>query len=349
MNLSPSLDLIWRLAANEMAAGQFKEIEPEHFCMALLKFAELPAAVVEADERAKIAKTVAVDIELVREALHKYEIESTSVRHRLRGKLGKGDTPRHDGQIHRSAASRALFESAANLARETGCDTVTPLHLLTALMQSPTAVIVRIVLANGASPPPPAALPLLDKHGRDLAKEAAEGRLTSRTASEAPGKAVLQVLLQKERKSILLVTDNNGLAEDIAISVALAIAAKKPPPGLKGRRLIDVAAPSRKGLRVSPGKETNELEQLRVLLEEATSHPEIILLVPDFEAEDKTFRGGQWAGLLRQTLMKGTVQLICRVTPVAFKEHLCKDQVWKRQAEAIWLERAAVGSVPREL
>ena len=62
MNLSPSIDLIWRLAAQEMAAGEFSEIQPEHFCMALLKFAEVSVKAPEDDgEQAELAKAIAGD------------------------------------------------------------------------------------------------------------------------------------------------------------------------------------------------------------------------------------------------------------------------------------------------
>lgn len=351
MNLSHSVDLIWRLAAAEMRAGEFKEVEPEHFCMALLKFAELPVGAVDPEnEHAEIAKSIAAEAELVREALQKCGIESTRARRKLRTQLGKGGTPHQDGQVHRSAGSRALFESAAHLAQEFGRDVVTPLHLLTALVQSPTPAIAQLVLGNSTPPPPPVALLLLDRHGKDLVKEGLRAdRLKSGSALEAQSKAVLQILLQKDRRSVLLVSDNNDLTESIATAVALAIATKEPPLGLKRRRLIDISGLPLKGLQIPPEREAEELERLRPMLAEAASHPEIILLVPEIEAEDKSVWGGLWTRLLRETLAKGAVQFICRVAPAVFKEHLCKDPMWKRKAEAIWLESAAFGSVPREL
>ena len=354
MKLSPSVHLIWQLAAEEMAAGQFKEIEPEHFCMALLKFAELPAAAVEAgDEHAETAKTIAADAELVREALQRCGIESTRARRKLRRQLGKGDTPHQEEEVHRSAASRALFEAAAAFVAESGGETLTPLHLLTALIQSPTPAIDQAVLGKVPPPSAPAFLLLLDKHGKDLVKEASEGRLKADTTGEASGKAVLQILLQEKRKSILLITNHDDLAEGVAIAVACTMAGKEPPAGLKGRRLIDIAASSRlnalTGMKPSLEEEAAEVERLRQLLEEAASHPEIILLVPKVEVESKSAGRGLWASLLREKLAKGTVQCICRVPPTTFTEHLRKDAVWKRQTEAVWLEKVAVGSIPREL
>jgi ATP-dependent Clp protease ATP-binding subunit ClpA len=233
------------LAAREMAAGQFKEIEPEHFCMALLKFAELPvAAFVAADEDPEIAEVVAADAELVREALQKCGIESTGARRKLRSRFGKGGIPRRDGNIHRSDASRALFGAAAALVAESGAETLTPLHLLTALIQSPTPAIAAAVLGKVLPTQSPAALQLLEKHGKDLVNEASEGRLPADLTAEVSIKAVLQVLLQKERKNILLLTDEHALAEGVAVAIACTMAGKEPPAALIGRRLIDIAVSS---------------------------------------------------------------------------------------------------------
>ncbi len=132
MTLSPSIDLIWRLAAQEMAAGEYVQIQPEHFCMALLEFAEVSVQTPEeVGEQAELAKIIAGDAQLVREALQKCSIESTSARRKLRSQLGKGGSPQKSDKVHRSAASRVLFESATKLAQQSGSETVTPLHLLT--------------------------------------------------------------------------------------------------------------------------------------------------------------------------------------------------------------------------
>ena len=354
MKISPSMDIVWRLAANEMAAGEFKEVEPEHFCMALLKFAELSVKVPEDGcEQEELAIIVSGDAHLVREALQKCGIESKNARRALRGKLGKGDSPFKGGRIHRSVASRALFESAAKLAAESGNDTVTPLHLLTSLVQSPTPAIAQVVLSKTPVPPPPAALTLLEMNGRDLVRQAAEGGIKIEPGVEAQSKAVLQVLHEKDRRSILLVSDSDALRACVAAALAIAIAAKDAPQSLKARRLIDVSGNSLleapKGMRPSSVEAEAEMERMRQLLAEAASHPEVILLVPAVDTEPKQSHRGQWTALLRETLEKGKVQFICRVAPSLFTEHLRKDAVWKRQTQAVWLNKAAQGSVPREL
>jgi ATP-dependent Clp protease ATP-binding subunit ClpA len=354
MKISASIDLVWKLAVREARTGEFKEIEPEHFCMAVLTFAELAVKVIEeASDDGVTAKLVAGDVQLVREGLQRCGVESTKARRKLRKQLGTGDTPQKNGKIHRSASSRALFESAAKLADESGIDTVTPLHLLTALVQAPTPAIAEAVLGKTPLPTPPPALLHLDKHGKDLLKQVADGKIHIRPGFKTASKAVLQALQQKDRKSIILVSDSDDHMGDFAATLACAIDGKDSPDALKCRRLIDVSgncpfnSPER--LCLSPAEQAAELERLRQLLTEAAEHQEVILVVPAVQAEPTQPHGGQWTNLLREKLAKGMAQFICRVSSAVFTEHLCRDAVWKRQTQAVWLEMADQRSVPREL
>ena len=168
---------------------------------------------------------------MVREALQKCGIESTSARRKLRKQLGKGGSPQQGEEVHRSAASRTLFESAAKLAQESDSETVTPLHLLTALVQSPTPAIVRAVLGKAFPTHPPADLPLLEKHGQDLVKQAAEGKLQVKPGLDAQCKVVLQALQQKDRKCILLVSDS----DDVVVELSLRVSHRHCVKGRAGR------------------------------------------------------------------------------------------------------------------
>lgn len=353
MNLSPSIDLIWKLAAQEMVTGEFSEIQPEHFCMALLKFAEISVRVNEVGgKQAGLAKAIAGEAQLVREALQKCGIESTSARRKIRKQLGKGGSHQQGKEVHRSAASRVLFESAAKLAQEAGSETVTPLHLLTALVQSPPPAIAQAVLGKSSPQPPLTALPILDKYGRDLVKQVIEEKMQVKPGLETQCKAVLQALQQKDRRCILLVADCDNVVVELASAIAFAIASQDPPEGLRGKRIIDVSlsrSVAPKGKRISRDEEAEQMELIRRLLAEAASHPEIILIVPAVETEPQQARGGEWPDLLQETLGKGKIQFICRAKPSVFMEHLRKDTVWKQRTQALWIEKAAQGSVPREL
>jgi len=349
------MDLIWRLAANEMAAGRFREIEPDHVCLALLKFADVSVKPPDgAAGQAELANAVAGEAQLVREALDRCSIESTGVRRKLRGHLGKGDSPYKGGKVQPSAASRALLEAAARLAAESGGDLITPLHVLTALVQSPTPAMAQVLLGQIPPPPVPAPLPplpYLDQHGRDLGRQAAEGQLALGPGLDAQAKAVLQAVQQKDRRSILLVSESRRHVEQLAAALAKAMVSNDAPAGLKGRRLIDVSMVwrARQRLRLPAEAEAADLTRMRQLLAEAAAHPEVILLVPSVEAAPGEGSGGSWPRLLEETLSKGAAQVISQVRPSVFTEHLRQRPVWRRQARAVWVDQEIQGSVPREL
>lgn len=358
MKLSPSIDVVWRLAANEMAAGEFREIAPEHFCMALLKFAELSAEAADKAEGwpADVEGVISEDAQLLREALRKCGIDSTTCRRKLRGHTGKGGSPYQGGPIHRSTASRALFELAIKLAEEAGSEAVTPLHVLTAMVQSPTPAMAQAVLGKAPSSPLPAPLPpLLQEHGQDLVKVAAVTKLNPvRSDIEVQCKVLIRALQHWERKSILLVSDSDADVFDLLLTLAGAIGANNAPDELKKKRLIDVAQSDRSnsllGILRSGVTEKQQLERMRQLLAEAADHPELILVVPAVEAEPKQqVRGGAWTCLVTEMLMKQTVQFICRMAPPVVREHLYSSNAWRRHAQMIWLERVGQESAPREL
>jgi ATP-dependent Clp protease ATP-binding subunit ClpA len=361
MKLSPSMLLIQRFAIGEMAAANFREIQPEHLLMALLKFAEMPAGAEEgADVNASLIKDIGDDSALLHEALEKCEIDSTHARRNLRREIGKGDTPFKGESAHRSAASRKLFDVAAALATDSGGDMLTPLHLLTAIVQFPTPAIAHVVLgkpSQHAQVEPPAAQPpkaqpnqnpILNKQGKDLVAQAIAGQIRAKPGFEAQCKAVLQVLRQKNRHSVLLIADSNDVAQNVLEAIACALAAKDIPEGLKGRRLVDVAAPKVTSRQGRSKHFRDELASIENLLNEAGRPSQLILVLPALTAESKIVRG-EWVSKLKDVVAKYNVQFIWHVSQQMFTDHLCKDSIWKRRTQAIWIEQTNDKTVPREL
>jgi hypothetical protein len=193
VKISPSIELIWQLAGHEAIAGEFKEIQPEHFCLGLLKLAELPvqeAAKLGVNEAA--AKVLTAEVAAVRSELAKLGIDATQLRRALRGRLGKGGHPYTGGQMHRSQASRDLFEAAARAADQAGSEVLAASHLLEAILKSPTPALAGLLRgAGGPKPPPATKTPLLDQHGQDLGRKAAELNLSGPGSREVEGRALL--------------------------------------------------------------------------------------------------------------------------------------------------------------
>lgn len=116
MKVSASIELSWQLAGREAIAGEFGQIEPEHFFAAVLKLAELPVEDVgNFAPGANVARELAAEVNTIRQELESRSIDSIRVRRALRARLGKGGAPYDGGENHRSQASKDLCRGFRNL------------------------------------------------------------------------------------------------------------------------------------------------------------------------------------------------------------------------------------------
>lgn len=349
------MDVVWRLALREMAVGAFAEIEPEHFCAALLKFSELAVEAAGLDgDGADLASLVARDAREVRDELARREIDSKRARRRLRELLGPGDSPYQGGEIHRSAASKAAFDGAVALAARAEGGTLTPLCLFAALLQRPTPVISR-ALGGPSGFPDGTKLPLLERHGRDLGGEAMAGGPGSPDV-DVQAKAVLGSLAESGGKSVLLVSESDEVVRQLALVVAKSLAGGSGPAGaaLGRRRLVAVDAFAAQpdavgGPRVPERAAVLDLDRFREILDEVAPCPEILLLLPPIDPASPHPPETEWVSLLQETLVRGRVRFLCRVSPASHALLMRRAPVWKRRTRVVWLHAAARDQVPTEL
>lgn len=349
MKLSASIQLIWQLAGQETKTGEFEEIQPEHFCMALLKFAELPEAqIIKLGLGASAAGALVSEITSLRQVIADAGLDATRVRRGLRARLGKGGCPQHAGKIHRAQATREVFEAAARSAADAGTETLTASHLLTEVLRSPTPALAQVLEAVGARPGAPVGKPsrpsLLDKFGADLTALTAQGKLTAPAGCEVECKALVQSLSQKERKSVLLVGEAHDAGRDVVVAAACSWAVSKPAPPLNKQRIIEVRYPQAAGTRADEW-----LDAWEKLFAEAASAKEVVLLLPPLDEYEASSQVGEWQDLLKRIFEKRTVQCICRGSARAWDRWRRKDKRIERLVQVIWLQEETLKSVPREL
>lgn len=345
MKMSVCIELIWKLAAQEAVAGEFKEIEPDHFFAGLLKFSEIPVESMGSAQDAPPAKLLAAEIAALRDVMGDLAGVSTQVRRELRAKLGSGGVAFDGGQIHRSPASRQLFDSSARLADDAGSDTVTSAHLFAALLASPTPAMTELL---GPSPVqkgrPSATTPVLNEFGRDLTRLAAEGELRVTTGRQAECKALLSVLSSKGRKSIILISETAADVCAVLYAAAAAISSKQAPIGLTSRRIIDIGA-----LVGSGQAKADERDRLRAALDEASVSKEVILFGPEIVFAKTNGRLSEWGSILRRRLSEPGVQCVCQVRRTVYEALVKQDPTWRNLAEVIFIHEAKQSEVPLEL
>ena len=346
MRVSASIELLMQMAAQEAIAGEFGEIAPEHLLMALLKLSELPVQEVgKIAPGAEVVRQLAVEVDALRNELAGRSIDSTDARRRLRGVLGNGGQHYEDGPMHRSPACREIFDEAAKLADEVDSETLEAIHLLRAVLASPTPAVKQVLGgALGPKVPKPTETPLLNEHGKDLTRLATEGELREVSGRQAECRVLIEVLGQKKSRGILLVSESNGAARSVVEAVAHVIAGRDCPPELKGRRVIDIN-PQR-----SAGKKATEtMDLVTRQLAEAAKAPEVILVVPAIEDDTEGEKDSRWPEQLKTALSRGGLRCICQVAPSAYRTQMEKDRQWRRFATTVWVHDQASNEIPTEL
>lgn len=345
MKVSASIQLVWEMAGRETVAGGFEEISPEHFCLALLKFAELPVDEIGASELgAGAAQELAADVERLRRELQKRSIDSTKKRRELRRRLGTGGREYQGGEIHRSQASRKLFDDAARRVDDAGGDTLEPIHLFNQLMESPSDALARIFgTAAGSTGTDVRTTPILDAFAEDVSEKAREGELRPAEDRTAECKAVLEALGQSGPGLVFLVTDSESAARAVLRGLAHAVLTPDAPRGTRRARILDATRHTPYGPNGA-----SFIGQLKKGLDEAHGLPGLIVVLPDVQEFDKR-TPDPWASFLAANSALETPRCITRFSRNSYESWIRQDPAWKQHGRVVWVLEHGADSVPWEL
>ncbi|MDG4556811.1 MAG: hypothetical protein P9F19_05390 [Candidatus Contendobacter sp.] len=346
MKLSAAVTVIWKLAMHEAVRAAFREIEPEHFLAAVLKFSELPALTDLQDPGgAEVARQLAVEIAAVRGELARRNLDGTTLRRRLRARLGKGVHLSMGEAPHRSAASRALFAQVAQRALERREPCVTATLLLEALWATPTPAMIE-VMGNAIAAPVRAlsVAPRWIAQGPDLVEWAASGKLATRPDRLVEGKALYRVLSQPGTRGVFLV--GGGAVADAIFALAHVMASGGIAPAPGARRLIDLRDFARDA---EPSQSWSG--SLAALLDEAAQAADnVVLVLPTLL---QTVWNPEWQqaylNLLKAAWRVGNTRCLVPVEPLAYGEWIASDPDWRRLAQVMWIAAAVADAIPDEL
>ncbi len=345
MKVSASIELIWQLAGQEAIAAEFREIEPEHFLMSLLKFSEMRASELEKlGAGSEAVQALVTDMGSLQQELQERGLDSGAVRRELRRVLGRGSDPYEGGQIHRAQATRECFDKAATTAADAGSDTLMGAHLLRTILESPTPAIAQVLAEAGGARPqgkPEQPLVKLYEYGKDLNRLTAEQKLGQDNARLAEAKAVLRILGLEQRNSAFLVTDDVEVARKIAFTVARLLSGKDVPAELRGKRIIDLSEPTKDSTKAV---ETSGL--LEKLLVEAAGIRGVILYLPAISPQSQ--HTPTWVEALHSLASGGKIQFVARA-PVIARAGIEKDPGWRRTARIVNVANEKMDDIPGEL
>jgi ATP-dependent Clp protease ATP-binding subunit ClpA len=342
MKISLSIELVMQFAAYEAIAGRFGEIEPEHMLMALLRFPELSTEEMEKLVPGAGIKEIVKEIDAVCKELSRRVLESKRIRRELRAKMGRGNKPFSGGVVHRSVASRQIFDIAGKLADDMDSDAVTAKHILTALMRAPTRLIKQVLGDTvGAKVKERRDTSLLNEYGKDLTKLAAEGNLPKTHNNDAGSKALVELLKQTNSRNIFLISDNDEVVKSIVFDTAFEIVADNSGSNLKTKRLFDCSR-----LRPSNVKYKEKFKHFKKTVDEVISSSDIILFIPPFDPSIDTHEDEFWSKLMQNTF---GMQCICRISPKNYLKCIKPNLSWKRHVHLVWIQEEISNEIPTEL
>lgn len=348
LKASESIHLVWQIAAQEAAAADFKYIEPDHFYLAVLKFSELPADIIaQFASTSTVVEELCAEVSVIRLEFERCGITSTPVRRKMRSLLGRGVSPYHGGQMHRSQQSRDLFTVAASISARESNRAITVKHLLRAISSSPTPVMTEVLgssakdIARGEAP-----TPLLDKYGKDLTVQTAKSSPNKMSNRDAESRALVQVLSSEARKIVLLISESESSLDEVIGVIAHEIVSGNVPSMLKNMRLIDIRMRNRNSFSDAAEDLVVPVSLHDKLLAEAISACNVILVAPavmfwgDPKGEHIRYRHLVESRLLRCILVswKSALQNIVR-----------PDRELRRYIHTMWIERGTNRSIPEKL
>ncbi len=350
MNLSPTLNMAWRLAVRESVAAKMRDIEPEHFLAALTKLPQFCAGNAKLPEGIDLEEARS-ELMLVAEVLRESKIDPDMLRRLLRQAqgnhvFGKGET------VHRSPRSRQAFARAEAVAKEMAADSVQTGHLFLAMLEERDAVWCRLLVVHRvdldalatlvrqrmkaqAAAPKPVGTPFLDRFGRDLTKEAREGRLGPIVGRRKELLQVIQTLARASKNNPVLVGEAGVGKTAIAEALAIRIVEGKDPQVLAGKRLVELNMGT---LTAGTTLRGQFEERLTKIIAETAAHPEIIIFIDELHTMMGAGTGEgsmDAANILKPALARGGMRCIGATTVAEYRRYIEADPALERRFEKV--------------
>ncbi len=275
-----------------------------------------------------------------------------------------GTNPHIAGQaVPFSPRIKRVLELAAVEAREMGHNYVGTEHLLLGLLREGEGIAARLLQANnislenvytslmeamgqaaphGSGPMGKTqaqakgkATPVLDSFGRDLTKEAAEGKLDPVIGREKEVERVIQVLSRRTKNNPCLIGEPGVGKTAIAEGLAQRINAGQVPELLRDKRLVTLELSS----MVAGTKYRGEFEErFKKMMDELKAVGNVILFID--ELHTLIGAGGaegalDAANIIKPALSRGELQAIGATTLDEYRKYIEKDAALERRFQPI--------------
>jgi ATP-dependent Clp protease ATP-binding subunit ClpC len=362
--LSTGAMLTWQIAASEASVLKHQFIEKEHLLLGILSLKKVLMLRQDIDLDPQSRQVVQAENDIIEDLLCGFKLDATLLRRQVRNELGQGNFDRIEKVVHRSEACKRLFERADEFAisvREISC-----LCLMAAILDEPGNIINRVlsimgvkqedlfrkILDNtakgqgiagkepiedqtGTQKVAQNGTPYLDRFGRNLTKEAAEGKLGPFIGRRKELLQVIQTLVRRSKNNPILVGEAGVGKTAIVEALAVRVAQGKDSQVLGGKRIIELSI----GTLVAGTKYRGEFEErLTCIIEEVRTHPEVIVFIDEIHnvlGAGKAEGSVDAANIMKPALSRGNLCCIGATTISEYRRYIESDSAFERRFDKI--------------
>ncbi len=178
--------------------------------------------------------------------------------------------------------------------------------------------------------------PLLDKYGRDLTAQAADGKIGPAIAREREIRAVARTLLRIKKNNPLLLGDAGVGKTAVVEGLAYAIHSRTAPPLLLDRRIVQIEI----GTLVAGTSLRGQFEERLIgIIEEAKHARGVILFIDEIHtivgAGDTIDSNLDAANILKPALARGEITCIGATTHEEYRRAIAQDPALARRFRPI--------------
>jgi len=367
--LSAGAMVTWQVAASEASVSKHKYIEKEHLLVGICSLEKVLKYKEEEDGSTNTPsrQILRVEYDALEDVFHAFELDSTIFRRQVRKELGQGNYQHTSNTIHRSEACKRLFQRADELKLTNFTGEISCLHLLIAILNEPGEIVSRVLaktnikpedlcqkaLAQLAKPPqemggkeplevhqgdqkvPQSGTHYLDRYGKNLTKEAIEGKLGPFIGRRKELLQVIQTLARHTKNNPILVGEAGVGKTAIVEALAVRMAQGKDAQVMGGKRIIELSI----GALVAGTKYRGEFEKrLTRILEEVRTHPEVIVFIDEIHnllGAGRAEGSMDAANLMKPALSRGELHCIGATTITEYRRYIESDSALERRFDKV--------------
>ncbi len=180
--------------------------------------------------------------------------------------------------------------------------------------------------------------PLLDKYGRDLTAQAAQGKIGPALAREREIRALARTLARSKKNNPLLLGDAGVGKTAVVEGLAFAIYENTAPRSLLNRRIVQIEI----GTLVAGTSLRGQFEERLVGIVEEAKHSGVILFIDEIHtivgAGDTIDSNLDAANILKPALARGEIMCIGATTHEEYRKAIAQDPALDRRFRTIDIE-----------